>query len=44
MTEEVKFTLSLADEQMKKTILHAERELLKIRAGKANPKVPYTTK
>ena len=37
MTEEVKFILSLADEQMKKTIFHAQRELLKIRAGKANP-------
>lgn len=37
MTEEVRFTLSLAEEQMKKTISHAQRELLKIRAGKANP-------
>jgi ribosome recycling factor len=37
MTEEVKFTLSLAEDQMKKTISHAQRELLKIRAGKANP-------
>lgn len=37
MTDEVNFTLSYAGEQMKKTIFHAERELLKIRAGKANP-------
>ena len=37
MTEEVNFTLSYAEEQMKKTILHAQGEMLKIRAGKANP-------
>ena len=37
MTDEVTFAISCAGEQMKNTIFHAERELLKIRAGKANP-------
>ncbi len=37
MNEDVKFVISCAEEQMKKTIVHAQEELTKIRAGKANP-------
>ena len=37
MNEEVDFALSFTEEQMKKTISHAVAELVKIRAGKANP-------
>lgn len=37
MNEEVNFALSYCEEQMKKTIEHAREELVKIRAGKANP-------
>ena len=37
MNEEIDFTLSYCEEQMKKTIEHARAELVKIRAGKANP-------
>ena len=37
MNEEIDFALSYCEEQMKKTIEHARAELVKIRAGKANP-------
>lgn len=37
MNEDVTFVISFAEEQMKKTIIHAQEELAKIRAGKANP-------
>ena len=37
MNEELQMITSLAEEQMSKTIDHAESELQKIRAGKANP-------
>ena len=37
MNEDVKFVISYAEEQMNKTIAHSQAELLKIRAGKANP-------
>ena len=36
MTEEVKFYLDEAEEQMQKAISHLETDLLKIRAGRAN--------
>ena len=39
MTEEINFFLDLADEQMEESILHLERTLSKIRAGKANPQM-----
>ena len=37
MKEELEMITSLAEEQMNKTIDHAQSELQKIRAGKANP-------
>lgn len=37
MEEEIKFVIESAMETMKKSIDHLESELLKIRAGKANP-------
>jgi ribosome recycling factor len=37
MLEDVSITLELAEDSMKKAISHLEAELLKIRAGKANP-------
>ena len=37
MNEEVEFVLDVAEEKMQHTIEHLEKELLKIRAGKANP-------
>jgi len=37
MTEEVNFILSSIEEDMRKSIVHLEEELLKIRAGKSNP-------
>jgi len=37
MNEDLKFVISCAEEQMAKTIAHGKEELLKIRAGKANP-------
>jgi len=37
MNEELDFILSLAEEHMNKAITHAQTELVKIRAGKANP-------
>jgi ribosome recycling factor len=39
MEDELSFTLDHAKEQMQKTINHLESELLKIRAGKANPQM-----
>ena len=36
-TEDVSSTLSFAEDSMKKAISHLEAELVKIRAGKANP-------
>lgn len=39
MTEEVKFIIDETKEQMEKAITHLEAELLKIRAGKANPQM-----
>jgi ribosome recycling factor len=37
MTEDVSLTLQMAEESMQKAINHLEAELVKIRAGKANP-------
>jgi ribosome recycling factor len=39
MAEDVASIISTADEQMKKAISHLETELIKIRAGKANPQM-----
>jgi ribosome recycling factor len=39
MQEEVSLTLELAEESMSKAINHLEAELVKIRAGKANPQM-----
>ena len=39
MTEEVKFYLEVAKEQMEESIKHLEVVLAKIRAGKANPQM-----
>jgi ribosome recycling factor len=38
-TEDVSATLSAAEDSMKKAISHLEAELVKIRAGKANPQM-----
>lgn len=38
-TEDVALTLELAEDSMKKAISHLEAELIKIRAGKANPQM-----
>lgn len=38
-TEDVALTLELAEDSMKKAINHLEAELIKIRAGKANPQM-----
>ncbi len=37
MTEEIEIILEMAQEKMDKAITHLEHELIKIRAGKANP-------
>ncbi len=37
MTEEIEILLEMAQEKMDKSITHLEHELIKIRAGKANP-------
>ena len=39
MTEDVSAIIAIEDEQMKKAIGHLETELVKIRAGKANPQM-----
>ena len=39
MSEDVSLTLELAEDSMKKAIAHLEAELVKIRAGKANPQM-----
>jgi ribosome recycling factor len=39
MLEDLSLTLELADDSMKKAISHLESELVKIRAGKANPQM-----
>ncbi|MCW3073326.1 MAG: ribosome-recycling factor [Flaviaesturariibacter sp.] len=39
MSEEVTLTLEMADETMVKALSHLETELVKIRAGKANPQM-----
>ncbi|HEY0058116.1 MAG TPA: ribosome recycling factor [Flavisolibacter sp.] len=39
MTEDVSMTLGMAEESMQKAIKHLETELVKIRAGKANPQM-----
>ena len=39
MSEDVQLTLELAEDSMKKAINHLEAELVKIRAGKANPQM-----
>lgn len=39
MLEDVSLTLELAEDSMKKAISHLEAELVKIRAGKANPQM-----
>ncbi len=39
MSEDVLLTLQMADESMQKAINHLEAELVKIRAGKANPQM-----
>jgi ribosome recycling factor len=36
-TDKIKQSLDLAEEQMKKALQHLENELIKVRAGKANP-------
>ena len=37
MDEEIKFIVDSAEESMQKAITHLEKELTKIRAGKASP-------
>lgn len=44
MTEEVKFELDSAEEAMQKSITRLDSELLKIRAGKANPSMLSSVK
>jgi ribosome recycling factor len=39
MVEEISSIISVAEDHMKKTISHLEAELVKIRAGKANPQM-----
>ena len=39
MTEDIISIIEVADDQMKKAISHLEAELVKIRAGKANPQM-----
>ena len=39
MTEDITSIIAVADEQMTKAINHLETELIKIRAGKANPQM-----
>jgi len=39
MTEEISSIIAVADDHMKKAINHLEAELIKIRAGKANPQM-----
>src|SRR5688500_18101189 len=39
MSEDVSLTLELAEDSMKKALSHLETELVKIRAGKANPQM-----
>jgi len=39
MSEDVSLTLQMTEESMQKAIKHLEAELLKIRAGKANPQM-----
>lgn len=39
MAEDIKSIVSTAEDQMKKAINHLEAELVKIRAGKANPQI-----
>jgi ribosome recycling factor len=39
MSEDVQLTLELAEDSMNKAISHLEAELVKIRAGKANPQM-----
>src|SRR5689334_4044700 len=38
-TEDVSLTLEIAEDSMKRAISHLEAELVKIRAGKANPQM-----
>ena len=37
MTEDVQLIMDIADESMKNSLTHLEKELMKLRAGKANP-------
>ena len=39
MTEEIKFNLDIAEESMNDVVIHLEKTLQKIRAGKANPQM-----
>ena len=39
MTEEIKFNLDIAEESMNDVVMHLEKTLQKIRAGKANPQM-----
>src|SRR5215203_2881576 len=39
ISEEVSLTIQMAEDSMKKAINHLEAELVKIRAGKANPQM-----
>lgn len=39
MSEDLSLTIDLAEDSMKKAIVHLEGELVKIRAGKANPQM-----
>src|SRR5690348_1335587 len=39
MSDDVQLTMELTEDSMKKAIIHLEAELVKIRAGKANPQM-----
>lgn len=39
MTEEIKFNLDIAEESINDVVMHLEKTLQKIRAGKANPQM-----
>ncbi|MDT8346303.1 MAG: ribosome recycling factor [Flavobacteriaceae bacterium] len=44
MNEEINFILETAEEAMQKALVHLERQLVRIRAGKANPSMLSTVK
>ena len=39
MTEDVQFCLDVAKESMHNALIHLEREMQKVRAGKASPQM-----